>query len=182
MANTSKKTQKKSTSGSKSRGLLEKFFVDQLKDIYYAEKALVKALPKMQKNATSQELVNAFSTHLDQTREQVTRLEEVFNLMGLSPSSKKCEAMVGLIAEGESIMEETKDDTWTRDVGLIVAAQKIEHYEIASYGSLKQLATTMGMGDIAKILDETLKEEKETDLLLTNIAETGINEEAEVED
>src|SRR5690606_31866343 len=99
MANTSKKTKKKSTSGSKSRGLLEKFFVDQLKDIYYAEKALVKALPKMQKNATSQELVNAFSTHLDQTREQVTRLEEVFNLMGLSPSSKKCEAMVGLIAE-----------------------------------------------------------------------------------
>src|SRR5690606_23254053 len=97
-------------------------------------------------------------------------------------SAKKCEAMVGLIEEGESIMEETEDDTWTRDVALIVAAQKIEHYEISSYGSLKQLANTMGMTDVAKLLDETLKEEKETDMLLTNIAETGINEEAEVEE
>lgn len=180
--NSNKKTQKSAGSKSKSRGLLEKFFIDQLKDIYYAEKALLKAMPKMQKNATSQELVNAFTTHLEQTKGQVSRLEEVFGMMGLSPSAKKCEAMVGLIEEGESIMEETEDDTWTRDVALIVAAQKIEHYEISSYGSLKQLANTMGMTDVAKLLDETLKEEKETDMLLTNIAETGINEEAEVEE
>lgn len=179
MANSNK--QKTSKQNSKSRGLLEKFFTDQLKDIYYAEKALTKALPKMQKKATSQELVNAFSNHLEQTKEHVARLEEVFKMMGMTATSKKCEAMDGLIEEGESILEETKDDTWTRDVGLIVAAQKIEHYEIASYGSLRQLAITMGMTDIAGILEETLNEEKETDMLLTNIAETGINEEAEIE-
>ena len=179
MANSNK--QKTSKKNSKSRGLLEKFFTDQLKDIYYAEKALTKALPKMQKKATSQELVNAFSNHLEQTKEHVARLEEVFKMMGMTATSKKCEAMDGLIEEGESILEETKDDTWTRDVGLIVAAQKIEHYEIASYGSLRQLAITMGMTDIAGILEETLNEEKETDMLLTNIAETDINEEAEIE-
>src|SRR5215213_3742029 len=139
--------------------LLEKFFIDQLKDIYWAEKALVKALPKMEKKATTEELKQAFQDHLAVTEEQVTRLDQVFEIMGKKAQGKKCEAMEGLIKESEEIIEETEDGSMTRDVALIMAAQKVEHYEIASYGGLVQLAHTMNMSEVAEILEQTLQEE-----------------------
>lgn len=161
---------------------LEKFFMDSLKDIYWAEKHLTKALPKMQKAATTDELKNAIEEHLSQTEEHVSRLEQVFELLDKKPQAKKCEAMEGLIKEGESIVEETEDGSMTRDAAIIVASQKIEHYEIATYGSLVTLANTLGQGEIAGILAETLEEEKQTDENLTQIAENDINWAAEQED
>ena len=158
--------------------LLQELFVDSLKDIYYAEKAILKALPKMQKAATSQQLISAFEVHLTETRAQAERLEQVFETIGKKVGSKKCEAIEGLIKEGEGIIEDTDKGTATRDVGLIMAAQKIEHYEIASYGSIRQLAITLGYTEAAELLQVTLDEEKQTDLLLTDIAENSINYQA----
>lgn len=158
--------------------MLMKLFVDELKDIYWAEKHLVKALPKMSKAATSEELAGAIMEHLEVTKEQVTRLEEVFELLGEKARGKKCEAMEGLVEEGNGVVEDTEEGTATRDVGIILAAQKIEHYEIATYGGLTTLAKTMGLDDVAEILAQTLAEEKETDELLTTIAENSINTEA----
>jgi ferritin-like metal-binding protein YciE len=169
--NTSK-TNQKVANGS----LLQEFFMESLKDIYWAEKALTKALPKMSKNATSDELKKAFDEHLTVTKAQIERLEQVFEAMGEKPQAKKCDAMEGLVEESESIMAETKDDTFTRDAALIIAAQKVEHYEIATYGGLVQLAKTMNKANIAKMLEVTLNEEKQADVLLTKIAEAGINE------
>lgn len=185
-ATANKSTASKSTTASKngnsSKGnMLEEFFVDQLKDIYWAEKHLLKALPKMQKASTTSELQAAFEDHKKVTEEQVTRLEEAFQMMGKKAQGKKCDAMEGLIKESESIIEETEKGSMTRDVALIVAAQKVEHYEIASYGGLVQLAKTMGKDDVAELLQLTLDEEKQTDLLLTDIAENNINWEAEQE-
>ncbi len=160
---------------------LEKFFIDSLKDIYWAEKHLTKELPKMQKAATTQELKDAIDTHTAQTEEQVARLEQVFELMGKKAQAKKCDAMEGLIKEGQSIVEETEDGSMTRDVGIIMAAQKVEHYEIATYGGLVSLANTLGQTEVAEILNTTLEEEKETDSLLSGIAENDINWEAEQE-
>lgn len=161
---------------------LEKYFVDSIKDIYWAEKALVKALPKMAKAATTTELSQAFEEHQAQTEEHVTRLEQVFELLGKKPQAKKCEAMEGLQKEAESIIEETEKGTLTRDVGLIMAAQKVEHYEIATYGGLAQLAVTFGMSEVADLLQQTLDEEKDTDQNLTHIAENNVNYEAGQED
>lgn len=165
--------------------LLEEFFYEALKDIYWAEKHLTKALPKMQKAATTPELKSAIEEHIAQTREQVARLEQVFQLMEKKAIAKKCEAMEGLIKEGESIVEETEAGTVTRDVGIIMAAQKVEHYEIATYGGLVQVATVLGEKEIAKLLNQTLREEKETDALLSEIAENKVNwkagQEADVE-
>jgi ferritin-like metal-binding protein YciE len=160
---------------------LEKFFIDSLKDIYWAEKHLTKELPKMQKAATTQELKDAIDTHTAQTEEQVARLEQVFELMGKKAQAKKCDAMEGLIKEGQSIVEETEDGSMTRDVGIIMSAQKVEHYEIATYGGLVSLANTLGQTEVAEILNTTLEEEKETDSLLSGIAENDINWEAEQE-
>lgn len=160
---------------------LQKFFEDSLKDIYWAEKSLVKALPKMQEAATTEELKNAIEEHLAQTETQVGRLEQVFELIGKKAQAKKCDAMEGLIKEGESVIEETEEGSMTRDVGIIMAAQKVEHYEIATYGGLAQIATTMGLDEAADLLNETLEEEKETDELLTEIAENNINWKAEQE-
>ncbi len=168
--------------GGQSSSQLEKFFVDALKDIYWAEKALTKALPKMKKAATTEELKTAIDEHTAQTMEQVARLEEVFEMMGKKAQAKKCEAMEGLIKEGESVVEETEAGSMTRDVGIIISAQKVEHYEIAAYGGLAQLARVMDREDVAEILETTLEEEKETDALLTGIAEGGINWGAEEED
>lgn len=165
-----------------NQSALLELFVDGIKDIYWAEKHLTKALPKMQKAATSEELQEAFETHLIQTQEQVTRLEQVFELLEEKAQGKKCDAMEGLVSEAESIIEDTDEGTATRDVGLILAAQKVEHYEIATYGGLAQLAKTLGKDDIAEILEATLAEEKETDELLTGIAESGINYEASAEE
>lgn len=188
MANTkSPNVKRKPTNGhqkaaaGKGNTQLENFFTDSLKDIYWAEKQLTKALPKMQKAATTEQLKEAIGEHITQTEEHVTRLEQVFELMNKKAQAKKCDAMEGLIKEGESIVEETEDGTMTRDVGIICAAQKVEHYEIATYGSLVQLAKTMGMNEAAGILAETLEEEKETDQGLTEIAENNINWEAEQE-
>jgi ferritin-like metal-binding protein YciE len=167
--------------GKKQESLLEKFFLDALKDIYYAEQQLVKALPKMEKAATTEELEDAFSDHRIQTERHVKRLERIFSQLGKKAEGKKCEAMDGLIREADSIIEETKENTMTRDAALIIAAQKVEHYEIASYGGLVQLAITMGLPHIADTLDKTLSEEEDTDELLTFIAEAHINFEAEEE-
>jgi len=161
---------------------LEKFFTDSLKDIYWAEKHLTKALPKMQEAATTEELKSAIEVHIAETEEQITRLERVFELMGKKAQAKKCDAMEGLIKEGESIIEETEQGSMTRDAGIIMAAQKVEHYEIATYGGLVQLAKTMGMDEAASILAETLEEEKKTDEGLTEIAMNSINWEAEQEE
>jgi ferritin-like metal-binding protein YciE len=157
--------------------LLE-FFTDEIKDIYWAEKHLVKILPKMQKAATSEELQNAFADHLETTKEHVSRLEQVFELLGEKVQAKKCEAMAGITKEGEDIIEETEKGTATRDVGLILAGQKVEHYEIATYGGLAQLARTLGKNDVAEILETTLAEEKEADKLLTDVAENSVNYQA----
>jgi ferritin-like metal-binding protein YciE len=161
---------------------LEKFFIDSLKDIYWAEKHLTKELPRMQKVATTQELKDAIDEHTAQTEEHVARLEQVFERMGKKPQTKKCDGMDGLIKEGNTVVEETEDGSMTRDAGIIVSAQKIEHYEIATYGSLVSLANTMGQTEIAEILNTTLEEEKEADSLLSGIAENNINWEAEQED
>lgn len=162
--------------------MLEEFFADELKDIYWAEKHLVKTLPKMKKAATSPELQQAFEDHLQVTMEHVSRLEEVFELMGKKPQAKKCDAMAGITEEGAGIIEETEKGTATRDVGLILAAQKVEHYEIATYGGLAQLARTLGYDDVAEILEATLADEKEADELLTGIAENDVNYEASQEE
>jgi ferritin-like metal-binding protein YciE len=170
-------------SASKSRevmpgSMLHEFFVDTLKDIYWAEKALVKALLKMSRNATSEDLRNAFEEHRTQTETHVERLEQVFEALGEKAQAKKCPAMQGLIEEASEVIDETEDDTYTRDCALIVSAQKAEHYEIASYGCLVTIARAMGHAEAADLLQETLDEEKETDVLLTRIAEGHINEEA----
>ena len=161
---------------------LEKFFTDSLKDLYWAEKHLIKALPKMQKAATTEELKSAIGEHLTQTEEHVSRLEKVFEILGKKPQAKKCDAMEGLLKEGDSIVEETEAGSMTRDAAIIMAAQKVEHYEIASYGGMVQLAKTMSMDEAADILAMTLEEEKETDQGLTEIAENSINWEAELEE
>ena len=178
---TSKKTTSNIKSVGKGSSLLADFFYDSLKDIYWAEKQLTKALPKMQKAAITPELKAAIEEHIAQTMDQVVRLEEVFQLMERKAQAKKCDAMEGLIKEGESIVEETEDGTLTRDVGIIMAAQKVEHYEIATYGGLVQIATVLGQEQIVKLLNKTLEEEKQTDAGLTAIAENKVNWKAEEE-
>jgi ferritin-like metal-binding protein YciE len=163
--------------GSEDSMLLE-FFKDEIKDIYWAEKNILKALPKMQKAATSAELKQGFADHLEQTTEHAARLEKVFELLGQKPVAKKCDAMEGILKEGVSIIEDTEKGTATRDVGLILAAQKVEHYEISTYGGLTQLAKTLGKEDIADLLYATLEEEKATDEKLTDIAENHVNYDA----
>lgn len=155
-----------------------KLFVDQIKDIYWAEKQLVKALPKLHKGATSEELKEAIDMHIEATRIHVERLEEVFDILGKKATGKKCPAMEGLIEEGNEVISDTESDTMVRDAGIIIASQKVEHYEIASYGGLVALANTMGHTDIAELLQYTLEEEKEADAKLTSIAEDFVNEEA----
>lgn len=174
----SSRSRSKASAAPVKGGLLEEFFVDELKDIYWAEKHLVKALGKMAKEATSEDLKTAFEDHRAETEEQVQRLEEVFSLLDKKAQAKKCEAIAGIVKEVEEIISETKDDTFTRDVALIVGGQKVEHYEIATYGSLVQLARTLGKDDVADLLEETLEQEKGADKTLTSIAEGAINQEA----
>lgn len=160
---------------------LMNLFKDELKDIYWAEKHLAKALPKMAKGATSEELRSSIEQHLAETENQISRLEQVFELLGVKAVGKKCEAMEGLVEEGKTMMEETEDGSMTRDAAIISSAQKIEHYEIASYGTLKTLANTLGMSEAASLLEQTLNEEKNTDVKLTQIAEGFVNESAGAE-
>lgn len=184
---TSKKTTSKAKGTTSSRGQvkpkqnaadgLRQLFIDSLKDIYWAEKALAKALPKMSKNATTETLITAIEEHTRVTEEQVQKVESIFELLGKKAVTKKCEAMDGLIKEGEDIMQSSEPGP-VRDAGIIAAAQKIEHYEIATYGTLCAFAKTLGEEQAASILEEILNEEKEADMTLTEAAYNDINFEA----
>jgi ferritin-like metal-binding protein YciE len=156
---------------------LKDLFEDSLKDIYWAEKALVKELPKMQKNATDEKLKTAIEKHISETAVHVQRLEECFNALGKKAQAKKCDAMQGLLDEGKSIIEETEPGT-VRDAGIIAAAQKVEHYEIATYGTLAAFAKVLKEDECLKNLLATLEEEKKCDNLLTKIADTNLNAKA----
>jgi ferritin-like metal-binding protein YciE len=159
------------TNGSMQTSQLMKLFEDELKDIYWAEKAVAKVIPKMIKNATSQDLVDTLAYHLIETENQVTRLEQIFESIGKKAVAKKCEAMEGLIKEVSAIMESC-DEGAMCDAGIILAAQKIEHYQIASYGTLCAFAETLGEDDAVNLLQESLDEEKEADEELSEIAQT----------
>jgi ferritin-like metal-binding protein YciE len=156
---------------------LEELLHEEIKDIYDAEKQLTKALPKLAKKASHPELKQAFEEHLQQTEQQIERLEQVFEHLEMPARGKKCEGMKHLIAEGEDMISEAEDDA-TRDALMIAAAQKVEHYEIAAYGTMRTWATLLGHNEIAGLFEETLEEEKETDQKLTQIAESFVNEEA----
>jgi len=170
---TKKITAKKGTEKS-SKETLEDIFEDLLKDIYWAEKHLTKALPKMAKASFNEDLKEAFEAHLEETKLQVSRIEECFSLIKVKPVAKKCEAMEGLVKEGEEVIAD-HDKSHARDAGLIAAAQKVEHYEISAYGSLRTMATVLGKVQCAQLLEETKDEEAETDVKLTALS-TKINQ------
>ena len=181
------KTKKSSDNGSKSNGTtknkgmqasqLMKLFEDQLKDIYWAEKALTKAIPKMIKKATSPELIEALEAHLEETNIQVIRVEKVFESIGKKAVAKKCAAMEGLITEAGEIMESCEPGAM-RDAGIIAAGQKVEHYEMATYGTLRQFALTLGLKDAVDLLDVTFNEERMADEKLSEVAMSAVNIEA----
>lgn len=157
---------------------LRDLFHDTLKDIYYAEKKILGALPKMAKAAQSDELRSAFEKHESETEEHVSRLEQVFEEIEAKPQGKTCDAILGIIEEGQGVMKEFKGKP-ALDAGLIAAAQAVEHYEISRYGTLKTWAAELGLDEAAKLLDATLAEEKQTDETLTELAESGVNQHAE---
>ena len=156
---------------------LNDLFLDTLKDIYFAEKQIVKALPKMAKAAASDQVRKAFETHRTESEDHVKRLEQIFEMLGKPARGKTCPAILGIIEEGKEIIEEF-EDTPALDAGLLSAAQAVEHYEIARYGTLKTWATQLGMREATRLLDQTLQEEKKTDQLLSQIAESGANRKA----
>lgn len=156
---------------------LDDLFLDTVKDIYFAERQILKALPKMMKAATSPDLQAAFEQHLVETEDHVDRLEKVFTMLGKNPRGKTCEAILGIIDEGKSIMEDFKG-TDALDAGLVSAAQAVEHYEIARYGTLKTWANQLGYPEAAALFDATLQEELATDQKLSQVAETAVNAEA----
>jgi ferritin-like metal-binding protein YciE len=149
---------------------LKELYIDELKDLYNAENQLVKALPKMAKAASSEELRSGFEEHLEQTKGHVQRLEQIFEALGESPKGKKCKGMEGLIEEGSEMIDEDFEGN-VKDSGLIGAAQRVEHYEIAGYGTVRALAETLGESEHVSLLEQTLEEEKETDEKLTKLAE-----------
>jgi ferritin-like metal-binding protein YciE len=153
---------------------LQDLFVEQMRDLFDAEKQLIKALPKMAKASTSEDLKAAFENHLDETRDHVARLEQVFTLLGLKLKGKACTAMEGLIAEGKEMIDEKGDDM-VKDAGLIACAQRVEHYEIAGYGCLHTWAQQLGNHEAARLLEQTLNEEKSADQKLNHIAEGMVN-------
>jgi ferritin-like metal-binding protein YciE len=161
-----------------AEGALKELFIDEMKDILWAEQHLAKALPKMIKGATSEDLKQTITDHLEQTKNHVTRLESAFKSIGEKASPVKCLAMEGLLKEADELLSDTDKGTEVRDVAIISAAQKVEHYEIASYGTLKTLATTLGFTEAASLFGETLEEEKTADSLLTQVAENYVNEAA----
>ena len=181
MKNTKVNTSKKSESAINAKPdaamNLRDLLIDGLKDIYWAEKALTTALPKLVKNATASDLAYALKNHLEETKNHVTKLEEVFISLDEKASARKCVAMEGLINEANHIMEDTMQGA-VRDAGIIAAVQKVEHYEIASYGALATFARTLGEEEAASILEDILAEEKAADETLSQLAETSINEEA----
>ena len=156
---------------------LSDLFLDTLKDIYYAEKQILKSLPRMARAATSTQLRAAFEKHYDETEEQIERLAEIFELLGKPARGKKCDAIEGILDEGKEIMDEYKG-TSALDAGLLAAAQAVEHYEISRYGTLKSWAGKLSMASAVRLLDQTLAEEKKTDETLSKIAEGAVNAEA----
>ena len=158
-------------------GSLHELFVNELKDLYSAENQILKALPKMAKAATNEDLKAAFLEHAEQTQGQIERLDRVFELVEASPKGKKCHAMEGLLEEGKEVMSADGEDD-VRDAALIAAAQKVEHYEIAGYGCARTYARLLGLAEAADLLQETLDEEAETDEKLTGLAESVVNLEA----
>lgn len=154
-------------------GSLQDLFLEQLKDVYDAEHRILEALPKMSEAATSTKLSAAFDQHVAQTETHVTRLEQVFEMMGLEPERKTCDAIKGLVAEGDEVISEAEGTVL--DAGLVAAAQAVEHYEMARYGTLRSWAETLGMREAAQLFQTTLKEEEQTDLNLTTLAESSIN-------
>ena len=171
--NNAKKTEKESEKAQD----LEALFIDSLKDIYWAENALVKALPNMFEKATDQKLKTAIKNHLEQTKEQVNRLDQVFDSLGIKAEGKKCHALEGLLKEGDEIIAETEEGA-VRDAGIIAASQKIEHYEMATYGTLAAFAKTLNKRPALDLLLKTLGEEKKADSLLSTIADTNLNSQA----
>lgn len=160
---------------------LKEFFVEELQDIYWAEKKLVKKLPEMKEAATTIRLKESFNDHFKETKKHVERLEQIFELIGEPAKEKKCKAISGIVDEGEDIIDDTDKGSAQRDVGLIFAAQKVEHYEIATYGGLATLSRTLGYTEVSDLLEKTLLEEKQADEMLTYIAENGINYAASLE-
>ena len=165
----------KRTNGSKRNSEFHRFFVDAMKDIHWAEKHLDPALLKMEKAATDPGLAAAFKKHNTESARQIQLVEQVFELLGVKPAAKKCEAMAGLIKEAEEIIADTERDSFVRDAGLILAAQKVEHYEIATYGTLVALADFLPERGVKKLLAQILQNEKDTDAGLTRIAEQTVN-------
>ena len=159
---------------------LEDLFLIGLKDIYHAEKSLLRALRKMAKATNSDRLKEAFETHRTETEGQVQRLDQIFEMMGRRPQGKTCEAMMGILSEGEEVMDDFADSE-ALDAGILAAAQAVEHYEITRYGTLRSWAEQLGRKDAARLLEETLQEEKKTDKLLTELAETTLNQRAAAE-
>ena len=153
---------------------LHDLFLHTLKDVYYAEKQILKALPKMAKAAESEDLKSAFEAHRDETEMQIERLEEIFKMLGRQARGVQCEAINGIIEEGKEVMEDFAESV-VLDAGILAAAQAVEHYEITRYGSLRTWASELGMEEAAKLLEQTLEEEKKTDKLLTELAEARIN-------
>lgn len=178
MATTKPAAKSAAKKGKLDNSEFHEFFVDELKDIYWAEKHLAKALPKLQKAATSPELAAAFEKHTSETTGHISTLEEIFALLDEKATAKKCDAMAGLLEEADGIIADTDKDTMIRDAGLILAAQKVEHYEIATYGTLKVFAENMDRDDIASLLEQTLENEKATDVALTEIAVNAVNAQA----
>lgn len=172
-----KKSSKNPGNASMQSSQLMQLFEDELKDIYWAEKALTKAIPKMIKKATAAELADLLTHHLSETENQIVRLEHVFESIGQKARAKKCQAMDGLINEAKEIMDSCEKGSM-RDAGIISAAQKVEHYEIATYGTLRQFAETLGLTKAALLLEETLNEEKSADEKLSEVAMTAINVDA----
>jgi len=169
------------TNSQEKKGPLYKFFLDGLKDVYYVENVLIDALKKLEDASTTEELKDAFEDHRLQTKKHVSRIEKIFSHLDEEPQQKECAAIQGIITEAEEIIKSTPEGSMTRDAALIIAAQKAEHYEIATYGGLAQIAITMGWKKVADLLENTLEEEEETDLDLTEIAEAFINLDAEME-
>lgn len=172
---------KKNTSKNEKNHGLEEFFLNALYDIYYAEQEIKEALEKVKVQATTEMLQDAIEDHELVTKKHILRLEKVFRLLGEEPKKKKCEAIVGILKEVNEMVKQTDEETMTRDVAIILGAQKVEHYEIATYGGLVQLALTLGYDRIADLLETTLEEEEQTDANLTDIAEQHVNFEAAVE-
>ncbi len=178
MATTKPAAKSAAKKGKLDNSEFHEFFLDELKDIYWAEKHLAKALPKLRKAATSPELAAALEKHTEETIGHISTLEEIFGLLDEKATAKKCDAMAGLLEEADGIIGDTDKHTMIRDAGLILAAQKVEHYEIATYGTLKVFAEQMDRTDIASLLEQTLENEKATDVALTEIAVNAVNAQA----